>query len=464
MATLEQRQKPWISTLRDKLGDEVVSTEPEDLETHSKNEGYQEDFPPECVVFAHSKEDIIGALRVAREHGVPVTPYGAGSSLEGNSLPVKAGISLDLTRMDRILSIDPESLTVTVEAGVLREELNRRLHEHGLLFPVDPGANATLGGMAGTNASGANALLYGSFREQVLELEVVLSDGRVLKLGSGARKNSSGYDLKNLFVGSEGTLGIITELTLRAYPSPPETVSLRALFSEIESAVEAAVKLVRAGLSISRLEMVDAECVRAVNRYESADYPEQPTLWVEFQGRSEEALDEEVKVAQDLCEEAGAEDITVAHNADEQERLWEARHHAWYAVDDYYTDHQLVSTDTCVPVARLSEAIASTQQLMHEHSLVAPIIGHVGDGNYHVFFHLAPDDEDGWQRLGEVLDGMVEKALELEGTSTGEHGVGLRKIKYQEQEHGEALSVMREVKELLDPSGILNPAKVLPSS
>ncbi len=228
--------------------------------------------------------------------------------------------------------------------------------------------------------------------------------------------------------------------------------------------MEAAVKLVHAGLSITRLELVDAECIRAVNRYKSADYPEQPTLWIEFRGASEDAVSEEIGVAENLCREAGTQDIAVARTAEEQERLWESRHHAWYAVDDYYTDHQLVSTDVCVPIGKLPEAIGFTQELMNEYSLVSPIVGHVGDGNYHVFFHVAADDEDGWQRLAHVMDQMVRKALELGGTCTGEHGVGIRKRKYQQLEHGEALSLMRGVKELFDPLGILNPGKVLPGS
>lgn len=454
-----QTRESWVEALRERLGD-AVSTTPEEIEEHGKSRGYERGFPPECVVHARSKEDVLRTLEVAREHGVPVTPSGARSSLEGNVLPVQAGISLDLTRMNRVLYIEPGSLYATAEPGVLHPELNRELRSHGLFFSADPGAEASLGGMAGTNASGSNALRYGAMRDQVLELEVVLADGRVLRVGNKARKSSSGYDLKNLFVGSEGTLGVITELTVRVHPLPAHNVSVRAVFSDLERAVQVATELAGADLNLARLELVDEECVRAVNAYESTGYPESPTLWLEIVGSSEAAVEEELKAAEHACREA--EDITVARDEEEQERLWEARHHAWYAVDDAYPRDHMISTDVCVPVATLPEAISDTRRLLEEQSLSAPIIGHAGDGNYHLFFHLNSDDEDGWQRFGRVMKGMTEKALELGGTCTGEHGVGLRKVEYQESEHGEALSLMREIKALLDPQGLLNPGKVLP--
>ncbi len=461
MVDLEQTQGPWADTLRDRLGD-IVSTAPEDLKSHGRDEGYEQEFPPACVVYARNKEDVLRTLEVAREYRVPVTPFGAGSGFEGNALPVKSGISLDMTGMNRVLNIDSDSLYVIVEPGVLHPQLNRELRPHGLFFSVDPGAEASLGGMVGTNASGANALRYGAMRDQVLELEVVLAGGRVIRVGSKARKSSSGYDLKDLFIGSEGTLGIITELAVKVYPVPAHSVSLRAVFPDLDSAVRAATELAQTALSLARLELVDEECVRAVNGYESTYYPEKPTLWIEIVGSCEAAVEEEMGVAERLCREAGAEDLTAAHDEEEQERLWEARRHAWYAVDDAYPEDHMISTDICVPIAGLAEAIDTTRRLLEEHALSAPIIGHAGDGNYHLFFHLSSEDEDGWQRFERVMEGMTAKALELGGTCTGEHGVGLRKIKYQESEHGEALSVMQEVKQMLDPPGLLNPGKVLP--
>lgn len=402
------------------------------------------------------------AVEVAREHGVPITPVAAGSSLEGNALPARGGISLDVRGMDYVPEIDPESMTVTAGPGITHLELNRRLREHGLFFSVDPGAEASLGGMAGTNASGSNALRYGAMRDQVLGLEVVLADGRVIRAGSKARKTSSGYDLKHLFVGSEGTLGVITELTVRVHPIPLHSVSLRTTFDDLDPAVRGGVDLASSGLTLSRLELVDEECIRAVNAYKGTNYSVRPTLWLEIDGTSEAAVEREREVAERRCQEAGSASIEVAHTQEEQELLWEARHHAWYAVDDAYPEESMISTDICVPVGRLGEAIVETRRLLEEHSLSAPVIGHAGDGNYHLFFHLSPDDTDGWRGFGRVLEGMAEKAFELDGTCTGEHGVGMRKVELQATEHGEALSVMQEVKDLLDPRGILNPGKVLP--
>lgn len=462
MTELEQQHETWIGALRDRLGDIVVSAT-RDLESHGKDEGYQRAYPPECVVYARDKQDVLEALEVAREHRVPVTPFGAGSSLEGAVLPVEGGISLDLSRMNGILSVEPENLCVTAEPGITLRDLNDELQRHGLFFPIDLGANASLGGMAGTNASGSNALRYGDMHEQVLGMKVVLSDGRTIRVGSKARKNSSGYDLKDLLIGSEGTLGIVTELTVKVRPLPAHHESLRAAFEEIGPAVETAAGLGRSRLGLAKVELVDETMLRAVNAYQSADHVERPTLWIEFHGSSEAAVAEDVEAAEKMCREAGASEVTRARAEEEQRELWEARNQSWYAARDWYPEDHTVSTDICVPLGRLPEAIAHTRELMNEHSLSAPILGHMGDGNYHVFFHVPPDDEDAWQRFDEVLEGMAMKALELGGTCTGEHGVGLRKMKYQEAEHGEALSLMREVKEMFDPLGLLNPGKVVPA-
>lgn len=456
-----ERHGPWVDALRDRLGDAVVA-EFEDLASHGRDEGYQREYAPDLVIYARNKQDVLDTLEVAREYRVPVTPFGAGSSLEGAVLPVEGGISLDLSRMDRVLSVEPENLCVTVEPGVLHEDLNEELGPHGLFFSVNPGANASLGGMAGTNASGANALRYGDMRAQVLQMEVVLSDGRVLRVGSKARKSSSGYDLKDLFVGSEGTLGVFIELTVKVQPVPVRYESLRATFEEVGPAVEAAVGLARAGLGLSRVELVDEIMLRAVNDYQAAEHAEKPTLWMELFGNGEAVVSGDAQEAERICREAGALDVEAASGEEEQERLWEARSHAWYAARDWYPEDHMISTDVCVPIGALHEAISHTKRLMDEHSLSAPVLGHMGDGNYHVFFHVPPEDEDGWERLDAVLGEMTAKALKLGGTCTGEHGVGLRKMKYQEQEHGEALPLMRQVKEMFDPSGLLNPGKVIP--
>ncbi len=458
-----QRHGPWVDELRDRLGDVVVS-EPRDLEFHGKDEGYHREYEPDCVVYARDKQDVLDTLEVAREHRVPVTAFGAGSSLEGAVLPVEGGISLDLGGMNEVLSIELDNLCVTAGPGVTLEDLNDELRQHGLFFSIDLGANASLGGMSGTNASGSNALRYGDMREQVLGMEVVLADGRTIRVGSKARKNSSGYNLKDLLIGSEGTLGIVTELTVKAYPLPVHEESLRATFEDTGAAVEVAAKLGRSGLGLARVELVDEIMIQAVNAYQSSDYDERPTLWMAFHGSNEAAVTEDVEAAERMLEEAGALEVTEARTEEEQKELWEARNQSWYAAEAWYPEDHTISTDICVPIGRLHEAIAHTKQLMDEYSLSAPILGHVGDGNYHVFFHVPPDDEDAWQRFEEVLESMVAKAFELGGTCTGEHGVGLRKMKYQEAEHGEALSLMRGVKEMFDPLGLLNPGKVIPAS
>ena len=454
---------PWTEALEGRLGG-IVSSEKEDLESHGKDEGYQHGRRPARVVHARGKGDILETLGVAREHGVPVTPFVVGSSLEGAVLPAEGGISLDLSRMNRILSVEPESLCLTAEPGVTLSRMREELGRHGLFFSVDLGADASLGGMAGTNASGSNALRYGDMRRQVLGMEVVLSDGRTIRVGSKARKSSSGYDLKDLLIGSEGTLGVVTELTVQAWPLPNHRASLRAGFEDLGVAVEAATGLARAGLGLARVELVDEAMVRAVNAYKKTEHDERPTLWMEFHGSGEAQVAEDLEAAEAMLREAGASGVAAAREEEEQGRLWEARNHAWYAAQEWHPDEHTFSTDACVPIGRLRDAIEHSKAVAAEHGFEAPVIGHAGDGNYHVFLHAPLGDEAAWWRLDEVLGAMTRKALELGGTSTGEHGVGLRKMKYQEEEHGaEALELMRRVKEMFDPSGILNPGKVIPT-
>src|SRR5215212_10214347 len=327
MADPKQQHGPWIDKLRDRLGD-IASSAPRDLKLHGRDEGYHREYEPDCVIYARSKQDILDTLEIAREHRVPVTPFGAGSSLEGAVLPVEGGISLDLSQMGRILSVEPENLCVTAEPGATLEDLNDELRSHGLFFSIDLGANASLGGMAGTNASGSNALRYGDMHEQVLGMEVVLSDGRTIRVGSKARKNSSGYDLKDLLIGSEGTLGIVTELTVKARPLPAHEESLRATFEDVGPAVEAAVELGRSGLGLARVELVDEIMIQAVNAYQSAEHDEKPTLWMAFHGSNETAVTEDLEAAERTCREAGAVDVTAARAEEEQQELWEARNQA----------------------------------------------------------------------------------------------------------------------------------------
>lgn len=453
---------PWAEALEGRLGG-IVSSAEGDLEAHSRDEGYQHGSRPARVVYARGKKDVVETLAVAREHGVPVTPFVVGSSLEGAVLPAEGGISLDLSRMDGILSVEPESTCFTAEPGVTLSKMREALAPHGLFFSVDLGADASLGGMAGTNASGSNFLRYGDMRRQVLGMEAVLSDGRTIRVGSGARKSSSGYDLKDLLIGSEGTLGVVTELTVQAWPLPKHRASLRAEFAGLGEAVDAATGLARAGLGLARVELVDEVMVRAVNAHKATRHAERPTLWMEFHGSSEAAVAEDLKAAEGALRGGRAVAVATARGAEEQAGLWEARNHAWYAAEAMHPEEHSISTDLCVPIGRLRESVEHTKRVAAEAGFEAPIVGHAGDGNYHVFFHAPLGDEGAWARLEGVLGAMTLKALELGGTSTGEHGVGLRKLKYQEKEHGEeALALMRGVKALFDPLGILNPGKVIP--
>lgn len=453
----------WTGTLECRLG-EIVSSNEGDLAGHGKDEGYQHASIPSRVVYARDKLDVLETLKVAREHRVPVTPFVVGSSLEGAVLPAEGGISLDLSRMNRILSVEPENTCFTAEPGVTLSRMREELGRHGLFFSVDLGADASLGGMVGTNASGSNALRYGDMRRQVLGMEVVLSDSRTIRVGSKARKSSSGYDLKDLLIGSEGTLGVVTELTVQAWPLPRHKASLRAGFEDLGEAVNAATGLARAGLALARVELVDGAMIRAVNAYKDADHAERPTLWMEFHGSSGAQVGEDLEAAKAMLRGANAAEVTAARDDEEQGRLWEARNHAWYAAQEAHPDEHTFSTDACVPIGRLREAIEHSKAVAAQRGFEAPVIGHAGDGNYHVFFHAPIGDEGAWGRLDDVLWAITRKALELGGTSTGEHGVGLRKMKYQEEEHGaEALSLMREVKRLFDPAGLLNPGKVIPT-
>lgn len=457
--TISELDDVLLGELRQVFG-ERVSTAPADLLAHGRDEGYPDTHPPRAVVFAQSEADVLAALRFAREHGLPVTPYAAGSGLEGNAVPVAGGISLDLSRMNRVLNIDAANFCATVESGVLYPELSRQARPHGLFFAVDPGADASLGGMAATGASGTAAVKYGTMRDNVLEMRVALLDGRVIRVGSRARKSSAGYDLKHLFLGSEGTLGVITQLTVRLWPLPAKVASLQVGFADVDSAVEAAVGIIGAGVSPQRLELVDGETIRAVNAYKERADAEVPTLWIEVIGRDEADLRAQLDLVEELCADAGGRVAGRAVTEAERERLWTARHHVYYALRAMFPGHTNRLGDVCVPIAALPGAVARTQALLREHDLHAPIVGHVGDGNFHLLFHADPADASAWERIAAVSDAVTKHALALGGTCTGEHGVGIRKRKYLRAEHGEALDLMRDLKALLDPQGLLNPGKI----
>ncbi|MCP2014657.1 D-lactate dehydrogenase (cytochrome) [Deinococcus sp. HSC-46F16] len=454
------RRTGWGEALRSRLGGRV-SLAPGDRSAHARDEGTPLTCVPGAVVGARSEGDVLETLAVAREWRVPVTPWGAGTSLEGAVLPVPGAISLDLGGLDAVGEPDPVGFTVTVGPGVRRLSLNRRLRPHGLFFPVDPGADASLGGMAATNASGTTTVRYGGMRENVAALRVALADGRVLTLGNAARKSSSGYALKQLFIGSEGTLGVITALTLRLHPLPPMTASVQLAFGDVEGAVAASVTVRGLGLSPERLEFVDAATVAAVNRHRARHDPEAPTLWVEVAGRDHADLDAGLALLREAASLHGGTLVGEARTPEAQTELWAARHGVYDALRAAWPGHATRIGDVCVPLSALARTVALAGQVLDEQGLTAPLVGHIGDGNLHLLMHAPPDDADAWTRIDHVLHALAAHAVAVGGTCTGEHGVGLRKRAYLRSEHGDALDVMREVKAMLDPLNLLNPGKVV---
>ncbi len=432
-----------VQALRDALGPEKVSAAESVLDAHGRDEGYPEARRPVVVA-------------VARTFRIPVIPFGAGTSLEGALVPVGPAISLDLSRMNRILEVRPEDFFAVVEPGLTYVALNRAVRRYGLFFPVDPGAEATLGGMAATNASGTMTVRYGGMRQNVLGLQVVLACGEVLELGRGVRKTSSGYDLKDLFIGSEGTLGVITRLVVKLHPLPAHVHTVRAFFPSLQAAAEAAYALMASGLPVARLELLDGAAIAALNAFLGRDDPTQPVLFVEFHASTEASIEEEAASAQELVRTSGATALAVARTPEERSALWEARHRAYWAFTHQFPGHRFLTTDVAVPLSRLVETIAFAQTLLEELALPGRIVGHVGDGNFHVLVAVRPEE---YHRAEAYSERLVHKALELGGTATGEHGIGLRKRKYLELEHGAAAAWMRRLKALFDPDGLLNPGK-----
>ncbi|ADG05377.1 FAD-binding oxidoreductase [Kyrpidia tusciae] len=431
------------------------------LEHHSHDLTYHAPHLPEAVVFPTDTQEVSRIVRFANENGIPVVPFGVGSSLEGHVIPVRGGITLDLSRMNQILEIRPQDFLARVQPGVTRSQLNQALRSHGLFFPVDPGADATLGGMAATNASGTNAVRYGAMRGQVLGLEVVLPDGRIIHTGGLSVKSSAGYYLTGLFVGSEGTLGVITEVIVRVHGIPEHTAAARAVFPDVESAGRAAVALIGSGMTVGRVELVDAKTIVAVNRFKGTDYLESPTLFLEFSG-GRKAVEEDIRLAEELVNSEGCQTFVYEHDPEAVVKLWEARHHAALALMAMAPGKKLMTTDVCVPISHLPGALHAARELMESRGMDGFILGHVGDGNYHAGFAVDADDPGDIARAEEVNAAIVRYALERGGTCTGEHGVGVGKRKYLPEEHGEAVELMRGIKALIDPKGIMNPGKVIP--
>ncbi|MFN0184702.1 MAG: FAD-binding oxidoreductase [Aquabacterium sp.] len=459
--TVARRELPasLLAELRSRFGDRC-STAQAVRDQHGRDESAYPPAPPDAVVYCESTEDVSDAVRLAAAHAVPVIPFGTGSSLEGHVLAVQGGISLDVSRMARIVALHPDDLTVTVQAGVTREQLNREIRDSGLFFPIDPGANASLGGMSATRASGTNAVRYGTMRENVLGLRVVKADGTVIKTGTRARKSSAGYDLTRLFVGSEGTLGVITEVTLKLYPLPEAVRAAICHFPSVDAAVRCTIAIIQMGVPIARCELLDANAIRGVNRYNKLNLAEQPMLLMEFHG-SEAGVTEQSTTVQDIAREHGGADFQFAATPEERTRLWTARHHAYFASLQMRPGCRSLSTDTCVPISNLAESINESVVEAEAAGLPYWIVGHVGDGNFHMSYLLDPDSVEERAAAERLSDLMVKRALRLNGTCTGEHGVGLHKIGYLVDEAGDgAVETMRAIKRALDPLNIMNPGKV----
>jgi len=429
-------------------------------EQHGRDESVFDVPPPQAVVFAESEADVARTVALCAEHRVPVIPYGAGSSLEGHLLAVRGGVSLDVSRMNQVLRIDADDLTVTVQPGVTRKQLNEALKHEGLFFPIDPGADASLGGMAATRASGTNAVRYGTMRENVLGLRFVNANGDVVRTGSRAKKSSAGYDLTRLLIGSEGTLGVITELTVRVHPLPEAVSAAVCFFPTVDAAVQTAMQVIQIGVPIARCELLDVNAIRAVNAHDKLGLKQAPMLLMEFHG-SAAGVAEQAAVVQEIAADHGGDAFEWATTPEARTRLWAARHHAYFSALQTRPGCRAVTTDTCVPISRLAENINASVAEVEAAGLPYFVVGHVGDGNFHMAYLLDPDQPEELATAERLSAQMVARAIALEGTCTGEHGIGLHKQGFLLDETGEeAVALMRAVKAALDPLGIMNPGKI----
>ena len=451
-----------VGELQRLMGNRVVASQAVRAQ-HANTVTWVAAQPPDAVVFAESTEEVAAVVRLCSAHRVPVIPFGAGSSLEGHTNAPLGGICIDLTGMNAVLAVNAEDLDCVVQPGITRKRLNEELRDRGLFFPIDPGADATLGGMTSTRASGTNAVRYGTMKDNVLALTVVLPSGEVIRTGSRARKSSAGYDMTRLFVGAEGTLGVITEITLRLHGIPEAVSGGVCVFPTVEAACSASIAAIQAGIPVARMELADETQVRAINLYSKLALRESPTLFLEFHG-SPAGVEEQAQRFGEIAEDQGGGPFEWATRAEDRSRLWQARHDAYWSALALRPGGAALSTDVCVPISRLAECVVATQQDIAGTGLIAPIVGHVGDGNFHVIVVMDPADSAEKSAVEGFLDRLVERALAMGGTSTGEHGIGQKKMRYMVREHGEAaVGAMRAVKQALDPLGIMNPGKVLPS-
>jgi D-lactate dehydrogenase (cytochrome) len=449
-----------IAELRELLGARANDT-PAVRDHHSHGESYHVPSPPDVVCFPRTTDEVAEILRISARFQLPVVPFGAGTSLEGHVHAIEGGISIDLREMNKIVRVSVEDLDTTVEAGVSRLQLNKALNNTGLTFPVDPGADATIGGMAATRASGTTAVRYGTMRENVLALTVVLADGTVIRTGTRARKSSAGYDLTRLFVGSEGTLGVITEVTLRLHPLPEAVSAAVCAFESIQGAVETVIATIQLGIPVARIELLDEVQLDAVNRYSKTSYPVAPTLFFEFHSDSARHVTDQAEAVQALAAERGGRAFEWATKLEDRERLWQARHDALYAALALRPGARAWTTDVCVPISRLAECVVDTKKDNEGAPFPICLVSHAGDGNFHLIYVLDPASAAELEEARRLNERMVLRALAMGGTSSGEHGVGLGKMKYLEAEHGPALEVMRTIKRALDPDNRMNPGKMI---
>lgn len=437
-----------------------LSTSEYDLESHARDESFHPPAPPDAVAFPLSNQEVASIVRICREHSVPIIPFGAGTAVEGHVQATRGGVSLDLSRMDRILDLQPDDLDCRVQAGIRRIALNDQLEKHGMWLPVDPGADASIGGMAATGASGTTTVRYGTIRENVLGLTCVMADGRILHTGGRARKSSAGYDLTKLMLGSEGTLGVITEVQLKLNPLPEAVSAAVCSFPDIGGCVEAVIEILQSGIPVARCELLDEISMRAVSSYAKLSYEPAPTMFFEFHG-TPASVAEQAEQSGEIAAEHGGGDFHWTREREKRERLWHARHHAYYAIKALRPGSYGWVSDVCVPISKLADSIVATQRDVEEARLTAPILGHVGDGNFHAIFLVDPEDEDEMGRATRANKLMVERALAMGGTCTGEHGIGIGKREALIAQHGVGVGVMRLLKKALDPDGILNPDKIL---
>lgn len=449
-----------VVELKQLLG--VRATEAETIrEHHSHGESYHTPAAPDVVCFPQSLDEVVEIVRISARHGLPIVPFGAGTSLEGHVQALHGGITIDTRDLNRIVRVSVDDLDATVEAGVTRVQLSKALRNTGLMFPVDPGADATIGGMAATRASGTTAVRYGTMRENVLAVTAVLADGRVIHTGTRARKSAAGYDLTRLFVGSEGTLGVITDVTVRLHPVPEAVAAAVCAFETIKGAVDTVIATIQLGVPVARIELLDEAQVDAVNRYSKTTYSVAPTLFFEFHGDTDHYVAEQAAIVQELATERGGRGFEWATRLEDRERLWQARHDVHFASLAVRPGCRSWATDVCVPISRLSECVMETKADHANLPFPVCLVGHAGDGNFHLIYLLDPASEEELTEARRLNDRLVARALAMGGTCTGEHGVGYGKMKFLEREHGEGLEVMRAIKRALDPENRMNPGKIV---